>query len=212
MNDVSTALASDAVDKPCKSLRALVRKTGTRNDQALFFQAWLSQPLSIGAVMPTRPPLARAMARAITSDRPVLELGGGTGSITRALVEFGVRHLTVVERNPTFHRLLSNRFPGFRVLCANAEDLDIILPPRELGEIGTVVSSLPRIGWPMARQRSILELCFAALHQDGAFLEFSYGPASPVPGQLVKELGLTARRLHRLWGNFPPASIWEYRR
>jgi phosphatidylethanolamine/phosphatidyl-N-methylethanolamine N-methyltransferase len=183
-------------------------------DQALFFQTWLRQPAIIGAIMPTRPPLARAMARAAVGGGPVVELGGGTGPITRALIESGAGppHLTVIERHPIFHQLLTDRFPSLRVLCGDAQELRNILAPAEMGQVGVVVSSLPRIGWPLARQRSILEQCFTALRGDGAFLEFSYGPRSPVPVRPVRELGLVPRPVQRVWGNFPPATIWEYRR
>ena len=87
-----------------------------------------------------------------------------------------------------------------------------MLAPAEMGRVGVVVSSLPRVGWPLARQRSILEQCFTALRGEGVFLEFSYGPLSPVPLRLVRELGLVPRPVQRVWGNFPPATIWEYRR
>ena len=184
------------------------------SDQALFFRTWLHQPAIIGAIMPTRPPLARAMARAAVGSWPIVELGGGTGPITRALVESGAmpRHLTVIERHPIFHRLLTDRFPSLRVLCGDAEELGNMLAPAEMGRVGVVVSSLPRVGWPLSRQRSILEQCFTALRGEGVFLEFSYGPLSPIPARLVKELDLAPRRLQRVWGNFPPATIWEYRR
>jgi phospholipid N-methyltransferase len=68
------------------------------------------------------------------------------------------------------------------------------------------------VGWPLARQRSILEQCFALLRADGVFLEFSYGPCSPVPRTLVKGLGLVACRLQRVWSNFPAATVWGYSR
>ncbi len=122
------------------------------------------------------------------------------------------RHLTVIERHPIFHQLLTDRFPSLRVLCGDAQELGNILAPAEMGQVGVVVSSLPRVGWPLARQRSILEQCFTALRGGGAFLEFSYGPLSPVPSRLVRELGLVPRRVQRVWGNFPPATIWAYRR
>jgi phosphatidylethanolamine/phosphatidyl-N-methylethanolamine N-methyltransferase len=187
---------------------------GSISDEAIFLQVWLHQPAIIGAIMPTRSPLARAMAEAVSDDQPVIELGGGTGPITRALVQSGVAptRLTVIERNPVFHSLLVDRFPGFRIVCGDAESLSDILRPAEMGQIGTIVSSLPRVGWPLTRQRSILAQCFAALGHGGVFLEFSYGPVSPVPRCLVKELGLVARRLRRVWRNFPPATIWQYRR
>jgi len=191
-----------------------ISHSAPRRDQALFFKTWLRQPAIIGAIMPTRPPLARAMARAAVGGGPVVELGGGTGPITRALIESGAgpSDLTVIERHPIFHQLLTDRFPSLRVLCGDAQELGNILAPAEMGQVGVVVSSLPRLGWPLARQRSILEQCFAALRGDGVFLEFSYGPLSPVPLRLVRELGLVPRPVQRVWGNFPPATIWEYRR
>ena len=191
-----------------------ISHSAPRRDQALFFQTWLRQPAIIGAIMPTRPPLARAMARAAVGGGPVVELGGGTGPITRALIESGAgpSDLTVIERHPIFHQLLTDRFPSLRVLCGDAQELGNILAPAEMGQVGIVVSSLPRVGWPLARQRSILEQCFTALRGDGAFLEFSYGPLSPVPSRLVRELGLVPRRVQRVWDNFPPATIWAYRR
>jgi phospholipid N-methyltransferase len=94
----------------------------------------------------------------------VVELGGGTGPIIRALVVSGVEptHLAVIDRNPVFHRLPTARFPSLRTLCGDAEELNNILAPAEAGQVGGVVSSLRRIGWPLACQRSILEQCFAA--------------------------------------------------
>ena len=136
-----------------------------RGDQVLFFLAWLLQPAVIDAVMPTRPPLARAMARAATGNRPVMELGGGTGPITGALVESGVEstHLTVIERNPVFRRLLTDRFPSLRIICGDAEGLNNILTRAEAGQVSAVVFSLQRVGWPLACQRWNLAQCLAAL-------------------------------------------------
>lgn len=154
------------------------------------------------------------MAEAASGHWPVLELGGGTGSITQALIESGIvpAQLAVIERNPVFYRLLVERFPLLRIVCGGAETIQRILLPADIGQVGTVISSLPRAGWPLERQRSILNQSFAALRPGGSFLEFSYGHVSPVPRRLVRELRLTARPLRRVWTNFPPATIWEYRR
>ena len=185
-------------------------------DGALFFRAWLCRPVTIGAIMPTRTALARAMARAAASVGygSVVELGGGTGPITRALVDSvpSPRSLVVIERDPTLHRLLTHRFPALRILRGDAEDLLSILGVEDMGRVGTIVSSLPRVGWSLGRQRRILEQCFSLLAAEGVFLEFSYGACSPVPSILVNELSLVAQRLERLWANFPPATVWGYRR
>jgi phosphatidylethanolamine/phosphatidyl-N-methylethanolamine N-methyltransferase len=185
-------------------------------DYGLFFRAWLRHPAIIGAIMPTRAPLAEAMAGAAATVgcKAVLELGGGTGSITRALIDSGIapENLTIIERNPLFHRLLTRRFPSLRILYGDAVNLGNTLGMNDKGRLDVVVSSLPRIGWPLARQRSILEQCFALLRADGVFLEFSYGPFSPVPRTLVNGLGLVARRVRHVWSNFPPATVWGYQR
>ncbi len=189
---------------------------GPLAEAALFFGAWLRHPANIGAIMPTRAPLARAMGGEAAGQRTgsIVELGGGTGPLTRALLASGISHdrLTVIERNPVFHRFLVRQFPNLRILHADAEQLTQALTRHQVGRVRTIVSSLPRVGWPLALQRSILHQCFAALGSEGVFLEFSYGPVSPVPRILLRELGLVARRLKRVWGNFPPATVWGYRR
>jgi len=156
------------------------------------------------------------MARAAASIGcgAVVELGGGTGPITRALIDSlpSPRSLVVIERDPAFHRLLAHRFPTLRILYGDAEDLLDMLDADNVGRVSTIVSSLPRVGWSLGRQRRILKQCFSLLAADGVFLEFSYGAGSPVPGILVNELSLVAHRLERLWANFPPATVWGYRR
>src|SRR5918912_3490011 len=70
---------------------------------ALFFLRWLKAPHRIGAVAPSSRFLARAMAREVDvrGSGLVVELGGGTGSITRALLDAGLApdRLIVVERD-----------------------------------------------------------------------------------------------------------------
>ena len=71
------------------------RCTGTRGSGlVLFMWRWASSPYRIGGIMPSAKPLAWAMAcasiKARRGEGPVVELGAGTGSITRALIEQGV--------------------------------------------------------------------------------------------------------------------------
>ena len=184
-------------------------------DENLFIRALLDDPVGIGAIMPTRAPLAKAMAIvASAAEGMIVELGGGTGPITRALLHCGLSpdRIVVVERNRDFHHLLQRRFPSIRVVCGDAEQLCALLYPLDLGPVGAILSSLPRVGWPRARQCAILEDSFRLLGDRGRFLEFSYGPFSPVPGALIRQLGLHASRLERVWGNVPPATIWSYAR
>jgi len=62
-----------------------------RGDDALFFGSWLQKPRQIAAVTPSGKRLAQTMAELVDLDRPgpVLELGAGTGGITRRLLQAG---------------------------------------------------------------------------------------------------------------------------
>ena len=57
-------------------------------DAGVFFGLWLQKPLQIAAVCPSSTRAAKAMARLVDLARPgpVLELGAGTGSLTRGLL------------------------------------------------------------------------------------------------------------------------------
>ena len=56
-------------------------------DEGRFLRSWFEDPLRVGAVSPSGRPLARMMARYVDPQAPgpVIELGPGTGSMTRAL-------------------------------------------------------------------------------------------------------------------------------
>jgi phosphatidylethanolamine/phosphatidyl-N-methylethanolamine N-methyltransferase len=92
------------------------RLIATLNDSTLFLREWLANPQRTGAVAPSSPKLAAAMARWLPSDPEsyVLELGPGTGAVTQALIQRGLREdrLVAIENNPKLARLLRKRFPA----------------------------------------------------------------------------------------------------
>jgi len=72
-----------------------------------------------------------------TSGRPVVEVGGGLGVVTRALLERGVPELTVVERDPRLAHHLEVTF-GARITVVRADARRFDFPGGS-----TVVGSLP---------------------------------------------------------------------
>ena len=177
----------------------------------LFLSRWVKAPHRIGAVAPSSRQLARAMARQIdlTEDGPIIELGGGTGSITRALLATGVSRdrLIVVERDPTLAALLRMRFPGVKIMRGDAAELVQLLRPLGISRAAAVVSSLPLLSMPKRLRRRIVEESFAFLGGVGTFVQFTYGVVSP----LGPELGLLGEVAARVWWNFPPAAVWRFR-
>src|SRR5579863_883860 len=84
-------------------------------DGETFLRRFLDDPKRTGAVAPSSPFLAREMARAVDPQTPglIVELGPGTGPVTKALIARGVRreNLLLVEFDPYFCNLLTERFP-----------------------------------------------------------------------------------------------------
>ena len=79
-------------------------------DAVVFFGLWLQKPLRIAAANPSGPYLADALARFVELERPgpVLELGAGTGSLTRGLVRAGCprERIIAIEQEPSFAAVL----------------------------------------------------------------------------------------------------------
>lgn len=72
-----------------------------------------------------------------TSSGRVVEIGGGLGMLTEALLRKGVEPLTVVEKDPRLARHLANRFSD-RATIVTADALELDLPPARC-----VVGNLP---------------------------------------------------------------------
>jgi len=187
--------------------------TNTASDPTLFFRLWLKDPFRIGAIAPSSRDLARAMASLVPDSQhyPIVELGGGTGVITQALLDRGIpaQKLIVVERDPTLHDLLQKRFPAVNVVQGDAAHLGALLHPHGISKVSTVVSGLPLLVFRKSVQQEIIAAAFAVLERGAPFIQFTYGPFSPLPR---KELGLVGRVRKRVLNNLPPASIWVYQR
>jgi len=143
----------------------------------------------------------------------VVELGAGTGVITRALLAHGVdpSRLLVVELDPHLVSLVSRKFPQVKVVCANArslrQTLAAVAPHRT---VDTIISSLPLLSMPNRLRWRILLECHYALNGLGNMVQFTYAPFSPVPDRLLSNLGWQAKRSGVVWGNLPPAVVWDY--
>jgi phosphatidylethanolamine/phosphatidyl-N-methylethanolamine N-methyltransferase len=183
-----------------------------------FFRLWLKHPLSIAALSPSGHQLASMMCRGIGPDSgPVIELGGGTGVFTRAILDTGLppAKLMVVELNLTLFEHLKQKFPELRIVLGDASDLAAICRRESFaapGEIDTVVSGLGLLSMPKKLQEAILRSAFTMLRPGGRLIQFTYGPAAPVPRSLLKRLKLDADRSGFALWNVPPASVYEFAR
>ncbi len=179
--------------------------------EGLFFARWLKAPHKVGALMPASRRLARAMAEQIAPEAGlIIELGGGTGSVTQALLDAGVPpgRLIVIERDPAFYALLRKQFPCVKVLRGDALRLRALLAPLGIDRAAAVVSSLPLLSMPTTLRQKIVDESFALLGEGGTLIQYTYGAFSPLRRRAA---GLKGEIAERVWRNFPPAAVWRFR-
>jgi phosphatidylethanolamine/phosphatidyl-N-methylethanolamine N-methyltransferase len=186
-------------------------------EEIFFLSRWLRAPLKTGAVRPSGRDLTRLIAHAVADTAPddwIVELGGGTGAVTRALLEAGIspQRLVVLERDPALSAWLRRDFPGTTIIAGDAEHLRRHIARREIGGVRRIVSSLPLLSLPRAQRKAILAEAFQVLGSEGSLIQYSYGPSCPVSRALRAELGIEARSLGFAWRNLPPARVWELRK
>jgi phosphatidylethanolamine/phosphatidyl-N-methylethanolamine N-methyltransferase len=197
-SDLRRALFRDSPDEPPAS------------HPWLFVKRWLANPLQMGSVIPSSPALCRRVVAQTrwTADEVVVELGAGTGVISRALLAAGLppERLFVVEIVPDMVRHLRRILPGANVIEGDANRLAELIPQKWHQHVGTVICGIPMVLMPLADQRRLIDAMESVAPGRG-FLHFSYCVTSPLPWQ---KHDLSARREAWTPFNFPPASVWRY--
>lgn len=181
------------------------------NENLLFLKRLIKNPRALGALAPSSKALAHFICRHIDYKEGdyVIEIGAGTGSFTRAILNSGVpaSKLIVVELDKELAKYLSLNFPDVEVIHGNATVLETLMPTYVVGNVRTIVSGIPMVNIPKKVQKEIIDSCFRILGEEGGILQFTYGPVSPIS---AASFGFFAQKLGRVLQNFPPATIWRY--
>lgn len=177
---------------------------------ARFFLGWLQNPLSIGAVAPSGRELARLMTEGLGPGARVLELGAGTGTLTRAILRRGVApsDLFIVEQNPRFAEALRSRFPGCQVVAAEAQSVAQHLQGLR-GGADFVVSGLPLLLFRAEEKARVIEQALSMLARGGCIHQFTYAGRCSVNRDLLTRYGLAASLIGVATLNIPPAFVYR---
>ncbi|MGP0065472.1 MAG: methyltransferase domain-containing protein [Isosphaeraceae bacterium] len=140
------------------------------------FVSQLSRGNPIASIAPSSRWLSRTTVRNIDWDRVnvLLELGAGTGPITRVLAERARPdcRVVVIERDADFARLLRERYgtlANFDVIEGDVRDLSSILADRGIEQVDHVISGLPVPSFPDELRRSLFREVRAILRPEGTY-------------------------------------------
>jgi len=175
----------------------------------LFARQALKNPRNIGALTPSGRALGRFMARGLGAQSgTVVEIGSGTGSLTRGLVSAGVpqENLVLVEMNEAFCAHLQAAYPRARIIHGPAQSL----PDHDIGPVECVISGLPMLNFPTPLQIDILSAVFKSLQPSGQMVQFTYGLKPPLAPKAMEALNLDWHLRGRVLANVPPASVYEF--
>jgi phosphatidylethanolamine/phosphatidyl-N-methylethanolamine N-methyltransferase len=156
------------------------------NDRTLFLGKFLTQITRgnpIASIAPSSRWLSRTTVRNVAWDRvqALVELGAGTGPITRVIAERARPEcrVVVVERDHDFARLLRERFaslPNFEIVERDVRDLGSLLSDRGIEHVDHVISGLPTPSFPRDLQRSLFRTVRTILRPEGTFNQITEIP------------------------------------
>lgn len=190
------------------------RSLARRFDEELrFFKGWIDKPRAVGSIVPTSGVTARRMASIVNPDSglPVLELGPGTGVITKAILEAGVKpeNLWSIEYSQDFVDHLRLNYPGVNIIHGDAFNLNKTLDDRRDTVFDSVISGVPLLNFPVPQRIAYVEDLLDRIPAGRPIVQLTYGPRSPVP---PGKGNYTVEHFDFIIRNLPPTQLWLYSR
>ncbi len=184
------------------------------NENFQFLQAFLKNPLKVGAITPSSPELAAKMIDGIDADENnvVLELGVGTGAITKFLQSKIPNNKSYlgIELDKDLVKTLNRNYPDLEIDCGNACDAYSIHKKSGLGKIRYIICCLPFVSLPNEVGERILGEVDKFMQKGCTFRTFQYAHGYYMPSaiklrEFMRERYGKSRRSKLIVKNVPPA-------
>lgn len=184
------------------------------NEHIHFLQAFLKNPLHVGAITPSSPELALRMIEDI---RPaegdiVLELGVGTGSFTKLINQIVPDNKSYlgVEISRDFVKSLKKEYPHLKFVCGNATRLQKLHEKSGLGKVSYIISGIPFVTLPNEIGDEILQEIGKFMDRGCMFRTFQYAHGYYMPSavklrKFMKAHYGRAQKSQLIMKNVPPA-------
>ena len=190
------------------------------NENIEFLQAFVKNPLKVGAIAPSSTELARKMLDGIApnEDNIVLELGVGTGAITKHLRRILPNEDSYlgIELDKDLVKHLRRKYPGLNITCGNALEAGEVHKKSGLGKVGAIICCLPFVTMPNEIGENILDEISVFMDKGCLFRTFQYAHGYYMPSAIKlrefmrKRYGKSTRS-QMVVKNVPPAYTltWE---
>ena len=179
-----------------------------------FFQAFLKNPLKVGAIAPSSKELVKRMVEDLepSENAVVLELGVGTGAFTKRILEIvpNKESYLGVELDKNLVKCLRTKFPDVRFMKGNACKSFALHKRSKLGKVNYILSGLPFVSMPNEINERVFKQIEKFMDQGCMFRTFQYAHGYYMPSAIkMREFmrtryGISAKS-PLIMKNVPPA-------
>jgi phosphatidylethanolamine/phosphatidyl-N-methylethanolamine N-methyltransferase len=185
-----------------------------------LLKEFILKPVTVGTIWPSSKSLCQEMVSGVDIENAklIVELGPGTGPITRYILEHKSpdAHLIAIELSRTLCEKLTATMPEAEFINASAEELPALLKERNQPQADLIVSGLPWAAFSSDLQHRILDQAVTSLRPGGYFTTFAY-----IQGRLLPSYHRFRKLLESefdevtlspiVWKNVPPAFVYRCR-
>lgn len=184
------------------------------NDNLQFFQAFLKNPLKVGAIAPSSSDLAQKMLEGVepNENAVLLELGVGTGAFTKFIPELvpDKKSYLGIELDKTLVRNLRAKYPQLRFMRGNACKAFSLHKRSKFGKVNYIISGLPFVSMPNELNSKIFSQIEMFMNQGCIFRTFQYAHGYYMPSaiklrEFMRERYGLSRKSSLIVKNVPPA-------
>ncbi|MEP7074211.1 MAG: methyltransferase domain-containing protein [Acidobacteriota bacterium] len=179
-----------------------------------FLQAFLKHPLTVGAIAPSSPELAKMMVRDVAADedRIIIELGVGTGAITKFIEKEIPNNKSYlgIEVDKEMVESLHKKFDDLNIVCGSACEAGSIHKDSGLGKPAYILCCLPFVTLPAEVGQRVLTEVEKFMEQGCTFRTFQYAhgyytPAAIKLREFMRNRYGKSKRSPLVVKNVPPA-------
>lgn len=184
------------------------------NENLQFLQAFLKNPLKVGAIAPSSPELAAKMLEGVEPDENnvILELGVGTGAVTKFVQNLipNEESYLGIELDKDLFKSLKKNFPNLNIVCGNACETFSIHQNSGLGKVSTIMCCLPFVSLPNEVGKRILLQVDKFMQKGCTFRTFQYAHGYYMPSaiklrEFMRDRYGKSKRSPLVVKNVPPA-------